>query len=123
MEYTHLGRSGVTVSRLCLGTMNFGAITTPEDSHQIMDRALEQGINFFDTANTYGQPRAEGVTEKVIGGWLAAGSGRRDQIVLATKLYGGKGEWPNDRFLSAVNIRRSCEASLRRLGTDHIDLY
>ena len=123
MEYTHLGRSGVTVSRLCLGTMNFGAITTPEDSHQVMDRALEQGINFFDTANTYGQPRAEGVTEKVIGGWLAAGSGRRDQIVLATKLYGGKGEWPNDRFLSAVNIRRSCEASLRRLGTDHIDLY
>jgi aryl-alcohol dehydrogenase-like predicted oxidoreductase len=123
MEYTHLGRSGVTVSRLCLGTMNFGAITTPEDSHQVMDRALEQGINFFDTANTYGQPRAEGVTEKVIGGWLAAGSGRRDQIVLATKLYGGKGEWPNDRFLSAVNIRRSCEASLRRLGTDHIDVY
>jgi aryl-alcohol dehydrogenase-like predicted oxidoreductase len=123
MEYTHLGRSGVSVSRLCLGTMNFGAITTPDDSHKIMDRALEHGINFFDTANTYGQPRAEGVTEQVIGSWLAAGSERRDRVVLATKLYGGKGEWPNDRFLSAVNIRRSCEASLRRLGTDHIDLY
>jgi NDP-hexose C3-ketoreductase / dTDP-4-oxo-2-deoxy-alpha-D-pentos-2-ene 2,3-reductase len=123
MEYTHLGRSGVSVSRLCLGTMNFGAITGEADAHQIMDRALEYGINFFDTSNTYGQPRAEGVTESIIGRWLAAGGGRRDRTVLATKLYGGKGEWPNDRFLSALNIRRACEASLRRLGTDHIDLY
>jgi NDP-hexose C3-ketoreductase / dTDP-4-oxo-2-deoxy-alpha-D-pentos-2-ene 2,3-reductase len=123
MEHTHLGRSGVSVSRLCLGTMNFGAITGEADAHQIMDRALEYGINFFDTSNTYGQPRAEGVTESIIGRWLAAGGGRRDRTVLATKLYGGKGEWPNDRFLSALNIRRACEASLRRLGTDHIDLY
>jgi NDP-hexose 2,3-enoyl reductase len=123
MDYTHLGRSGVSVSRLCLGTMNFGASTGPEESHQIMSSALERGINFFDTSNSYGQPRASGVTEQVIGSWLAAGNGRRDQIVLATKLYGGKGEWPNDRFLSAVNIRRSCDDSLRRLGTDHIDLY
>ncbi len=76
-----------------------------------------------DSSNTYGQPRAEGVTESVIGRWMAAGSGRRDRTVLATKLYGGKGEWPNDRFLSALNIRRACEESLRRLGTDHIDLY
>jgi NDP-hexose C3-ketoreductase / dTDP-4-oxo-2-deoxy-alpha-D-pentos-2-ene 2,3-reductase len=75
------------------------------------------------TSNTYGRPRAEGVTEQVIGDWLGAGPGRRDKIVLATKLYGGKGEWPNDRFLSAVSIRRACEDSLRRLGTDHIDLY
>jgi aryl-alcohol dehydrogenase-like predicted oxidoreductase len=123
MEYAHLGRSGVSVSRLCLGTMNFGAVTGEPDAHQIMDRAHEQGINFFDTANTYGQPRAEGVSEQIIGRWFAAGNGRRDRTVLATKLYGGKGEWPNDRFLSALNIRRACEDSLRRLGTDHIDLY
>ena len=123
MDYTHLGRSGVSVSRLCLGTMNFGSFTDAADAGQIMDRALEHGINFFDTANTYGRPRAEGVTEQIIGDWLGAGPGRRDKIVLATKLYGGKGEWPNDSLLSAVNIRRSCEASLRRLGTDRIDLY
>ena len=123
MDYTHLGRSGVSVSRLCLGTMNFGAFTDAADAHQIMDRAVEHGINFFDTANTYGRPRAEGVTEQIVGDWLAAGAGRRDQVVLATKLYAGKGEWPNDRFLSAVNIRRSCDDSLRRLRTDRIDLY
>jgi NDP-hexose 2,3-enoyl reductase len=123
MEYTQLGRSGTAVSRICLGTMNFGAITGEADSHQIMDQAHDQGINFFDTANTYGRPRAEGVTEQVIGRWFALGGGRRDRTVLATKLYGGKGEWPNDQFLSAVNIRRACEDSLRRLGTDHIDLY
>jgi NDP-hexose 2,3-enoyl reductase len=122
MDYTHLGRSGVSVSRICLGTMNFGAYTEPGDAHQIMDHALEQGINFFDTANTYGRPRAEGVTESIIGDWLAASPARRDKIVLATKLYGGKGQWPNDSHLSAVNIRQSCEASLRRLQTDHIDL-
>jgi NDP-hexose C3-ketoreductase / dTDP-4-oxo-2-deoxy-alpha-D-pentos-2-ene 2,3-reductase len=123
MEYTHLGRSGVTVSRLCLGTMNFGWVTDEPGAHQLMDRAHEHGINFFDTSNTYGHPRAEGVAEQMIGRWLAAASGRRDRTVLATKLYGGKGEWPNDRFLSALNIRRACEDSLRRLGTDHIDLY
>jgi aryl-alcohol dehydrogenase-like predicted oxidoreductase len=88
-----------------------------------MDAAHEHGINFFDSSNTYGQPRAEGVTESIIGRWLAAGSARRDRTVLATKLYGGQGEWPNDRFLSALNIRRACEDSLRRLRTDHIDLY
>ena len=123
MDYTHLGRSGVSVSRICLGTMNFGAYTDADDSLQIMDHALENGINFFDTSNTYGHPRAEGVTEQIIGKWLAGGQRRREQIVLATKLYGGKGEWPNDTRLSAVNIRRSCEESLRHLGTDHIDLY
>jgi NDP-hexose 2,3-enoyl reductase len=123
MDYTHLGRSGVSVSRLGLGTMNFGSFTDAGDADQIMDRALEHGINFFDTSNTYGRPRAEGVTEQIIGKWLAGGQGRRERIVLATKLYGGKGEWPNDTHLSALNIRRSCEDSLRRLGTDHIDLY
>ena len=123
MDYTHLGRSGVSVSRICLGTMNFGSYTEPKDAHQIMDYALEHGLNFFDSANTYGRPRAEGVTESIIGAWFAGGSGRRDKVVLATKLYGGKGEWPNDQYLSAVNIRQACEASLRRLQTDHIDLY
>ena len=123
MDYTHLGRSGVSVSRLCLGTMNFGAFTSEADAQPIMDAAHEHGINFFDTSNTYGRPRAEGVTESIIGRWLAAGSARRDRTVLATKLYGGQGEWPNDRFLSALNIRRACEDSLRRLRTDHIDLY
>jgi aryl-alcohol dehydrogenase-like predicted oxidoreductase len=123
MDYTHLGRSGVSVSRLCLGTMNFGAITSEADAQPIMDAAHEHGLNFFDTSNSYGQPRVEGVTESIIGRWMAAGSGRRDRTVLATKLYGGKGEWPNDRFLSALNIRRACDDSLRRLSTDHIDLY
>jgi NDP-hexose 2,3-enoyl reductase len=123
MDYTHLGRSGVSVSRICLGTMNFGSYTEPADAHQIMDHALEQGVNFFDTANTYGRPRANGVTESILGTWFAAGTGRRDKVVLATKLYGGKGDWPNDSRLSALNIRQACEASLRRLQTDHIDLY
>ena len=123
MEYTHLGRSGVAVSRLCLGTMNFGAITSEADAQPIMDAAHEHGINFFDTSNTYGQPRAEGVTESVIGRWLAGGSGRRDRTVLATKLYGSMGDWPNEGKLSALNIRRACDASLQRLRTDHIDLY
>jgi NDP-hexose 2,3-enoyl reductase len=123
MDYTHLGRSGVSVSRIILGTMNFGAATSEDDAHQIMDRAHESGINFFDTSNTYGQPRAEGVTEQIIGNWFSAGRGRRDRTVLATKVYGGKGEWPNDRYLSAVQIRRACDDSLRRLRTDHIDLY
>jgi aryl-alcohol dehydrogenase-like predicted oxidoreductase len=123
MDYTHLGRSGASVSRICLGTMNFGSYTEPGDAYTIMDHALEHGVNFFDTANTYGRPRAEGVTESIIGDWFAAGAGRRDKVVLATKLYGGKGAWPNDRFLSAVNIRQACEASLRRLQTDHVDLY
>ncbi len=123
MEYTHLGRSGVSVSRICLGTMNFGSYTEPADAHTIMNYALEHGVNFFDTANTYGRPRAEGVTESIIGDWFAGAPGRRDKVVLATKLYGGKGDWPNDRFLSALNIRQACEASLRRLQTDHIDLY
>jgi aryl-alcohol dehydrogenase-like predicted oxidoreductase len=123
MDYSHLGRSGVSVSRICLGTMNFGAATAEADAHQIMDAAHEAGINFFDTSNTYGWPRAEGVSEQVIGNWFAAGAGRRDRTILATKVYGGKGEWPNDRYLSAVQIRRACEDSLRRLRTDHIDLY
>jgi aryl-alcohol dehydrogenase-like predicted oxidoreductase len=123
MEHTHLGRSGLLVSRLCLGTMNFGPETSEEDSHAIMDRALDEGVNFFDTANTYGWRLGEGVTEQIVGRWFASGGGRRDKVVLATKVYGSMGDWPNMNKLSALNIRRACEASLRRLQTDHIDLY
>jgi aryl-alcohol dehydrogenase-like predicted oxidoreductase len=123
MEYTNLGRTGLKVSRLCLGTMNFGPKTTEADSFTIMDRGLELGFNFFDTANVYGWKTGEGVTENIIGRWLAQGGGRREQIVLATKVYGKMGEGPNDRRLSAYHIRRACEESLRRMQTDHIDLY
>lgn len=123
MEYTHLGRTGLMVSRLCLGTMNFGPMSSEAESFAIMDRALEQGINFFDTANTYGHQLGEGITEQIIGRWLALGDGRREKIVLATKVYGKMGEWPNQSRLSALHIRRACEESLRRLQTDHIDLY
>lgn len=123
MRYANLGRSGVKVSRLCLGTMNFGAQTSEGDSHAIMDKALESGINFFDTANGYGMPVKRGLTEEIIGRWLAKGGGRRESIVLATKVYGAMSDAVNDRGLSAFNIRQACENSLRRLQTDHIDLY
>ena len=123
MDYTHLGRSGLSVSRLCLGTMNFGPETSEADSHAIMDRALDAGINFFDTANVYGWQKGEGITEQIVGRWFAQGDGRREKTVIATKLYGSMGDWPNETFLSARNIRRACDASLQRLQTDHIDLY
>lgn len=123
METTHLGRSGLRVSRLCLGTMNFGPYTSEADSFAIMDRALELGVQFFDTANVYGKAMGEGVTEQILGRWLAQGSGRREKIVLATKVYGRMGDGANDARLSAYHIRVACEASLRRLRTDHIDLY
>ncbi len=123
MQYTNLGRSGLKVSRLCLGTMNFGPHASEEDSFVIMDKALELGINFFDTANVYGWKIGEGITENIIGRWLAQGGGRREKIVLATKVFGRLGEGPNERRLSAYHIRQACEESLRRLQTDHIDLY
>jgi NDP-hexose 2,3-enoyl reductase len=123
MEYTQLGRTGLKVSRLVLGTMNFGPQTSEPDSHALMDRALEHGVNFFDTANVYGWEMGKGVTEEIIGRWFARGGGRRDKVVLGTKLYGSMSEWPNDTFLSARNIRRACDASLQRLQTDWIDLY
>jgi aryl-alcohol dehydrogenase-like predicted oxidoreductase len=122
MQFTHLGRTGLTVSRLCLGTMNFGPQTSEADSFAMMDKALELGINFFDSANRYGGNLGVGATEQIIGRWLAQG-GRREQIVLATKVYGPMGEGKNDRGLSAYHIRRACDDSLRRLQTDHIDLY
>ncbi|MDQ1608542.1 MAG: hypothetical protein QOE16_1274 [Microbacteriaceae bacterium] len=123
MEYTHLGRSGLTVSRLCLGTMNFGPQTEEAASHAIMDSAHDSGINFFDTANRYGGSLGPGATESIIGRWFAQGGERRERTVLATKLYGEMSDWPNDGKLSALNIRRALDASLKRLQTDYIDIY
>ncbi|MCB8917017.1 MAG: aldo/keto reductase [Ardenticatenaceae bacterium] len=123
MDYVRLGRTGLQVSPLCLGTMNFGPFTSEEDSFAIMDQALALGINFFDTANVYGWKLGQGVTEQIIGRWYAQGGGRRDKTVIATKVFGRMGDGPNDRRLSAYHIRRACEESLRRLQTDHIDLY
>lgn len=123
MDYTQLGRTGLKVSKLCLGTMNFGPHTTQADSFAIMDKALDLGINFFDTANVYGWKLGEGVTEQIIGRWFAQGGGRREKTVLATKVFGRMGNWSNESRLSALHIRQACEASLKRLQTDHIDLY
>ncbi|MGW1165561.1 aldo/keto reductase [Streptomyces sp. NPDC001153] len=128
MKYTQLGRTGLKVSRLVLGTMNFGPQTDEADSHAIMDAALDAGINFFDTANVYGWGDNKGRTETIIGNWFAKGGERRDKVVLATKVYGnmdpdGATVWPNHDKLSALNIRRAVDASLKRLQTDYIDLY
>ncbi|MFC8092085.1 aldo/keto reductase [Streptomyces sp. NPDC057301] len=126
MKYTQLGRTGLKVSRLVLGTMNFGPETDEADSHAIMDAALDAGINFFDTANVYGWGENKGRTESIIGTWFAKGE-RRDKVVLATKMYGNMGTegqpWPNHDKLSALNIRRAVDASLKRLQTDYIDVY
>jgi aryl-alcohol dehydrogenase-like predicted oxidoreductase len=123
MRYRRLGRTALQVSELCLGTMNFGPQTSEPDSQTIMDRALDLGINFFDTANRYGGDKGVGATEDIIGRWFALGGDRRDKVVLATKLYGSMSDWPNDGRLSARHIRAACDASLHRLQTDHIDLY
>ncbi|HKI78996.1 MAG TPA: aldo/keto reductase [Ignavibacteriaceae bacterium] len=123
MEYTHLGRTGLKVSNICLGTMNFGPYTPEDESHNIMDKALDHGINFFDTANVYGWDKGVGLTEQIIGRWLSKEKSNRDKIVLATKVYGKMGDGPNDQKLSAYNIKKACEDSLKRLQTDHIDLY
>ena len=128
MTYAHLGRSGLLVSRIGLGTMNFGYTADESSSFAIMDAALDAGINYFDTADVYGGPQTPdmakgyGISEETIGRWLQH-SGHRDDIVLATKVYQPMGLGPNDRRLSAYHLRRACEASLRRLQTDHIDLY
>lgn len=135
MQYTNLGRTGLSVSRAVLGTMNFGPETSEPDSFAIMDRAHELGVNFFDTANVYGGEGGRGATEEIVGRWFAQGGERRERTVLATKLYGdmeqhaapgaerGRDSWPNGGRLSALNIRRALDDSLRRLQTDHIDLY
>ncbi|WP_265455278.1 aldo/keto reductase [Enterococcus sp. HY326] len=131
MEYTRLGNTGLKVSRLVLGTMNFGAQNTEEESFAIMDRALELGINFFDTANIYGMeinPKGhKGWSEEIIGRWFAKGEGRREKVVLATKFYldmDNELDGPNDAAgLSAYKLYRSLDASLKRLQTDHVELY
>jgi aryl-alcohol dehydrogenase-like predicted oxidoreductase len=130
IQHRRLGRHGVLVSNICLGTMNFGWHTTEQDAFAIMDRALELGINFFDTADVYGWEGERGDTEKIIGNWFALGDGRRDAVVLATKVFNtmqidGTRPEPNTdgRNLSAYKIRKHCEGSLRRLQTDWIDIY
>lgn len=128
MQYTNLGRTGLKVSRLVLGTMNFGELTDENTAFEIMDRAVEAGINFFDTADVYGGPQSPnmkkgfGVSEEIIGRWLSQGN-RRDRIVLGTKVYQPMETGPNDRGLSSYHVKRACEASIKRLQTDHIDLY
>ena len=112
MEYTQLGRTGLKVSRLCVGTMNFGPHTTEKDSFAIMDKALDQGINFFDTANVYGRKRGEGITEQIVGRWFAQSGGRREKVVIATKVYGHMGTWPNQSRLSALHIREAVAKEL-----------
>ncbi|MFG2895038.1 aldo/keto reductase [Streptomyces sp. NPDC048248] len=123
MEYTYLGRTALQVSRLCLGTLNLGVRATKEESFEILDRGLDRGINFLDTANQYGWQIYKGFTEELLGEWFAQGGGRRDQVVLATKVYNAMSDRPNDGGLSARHIIASCEASLRRLRTDWIDLF
>ncbi len=123
MQYTYLGRTGLQVSRLCLGSMNFGPVADEKTSFRIMDHALELGINFFDTADFYGRHIGKGTTEQLIGRWFAQGGGRREKVILATKMYGMMDEWPNHSKVSAYRIRYACEASLKRLQTDHIELY
>lgn len=130
IKHKRLGKNGVLVSNLCLGTMNFGWQTSEEDSFAIMDRALELGINFFDTADVYGWAVEHGLTEEIIGRWFAQGGGRREATVLATKVYNPvtrKANLPevnaDGRSLSAYKIRKHAEGSLKRLQTDWIDLY
>lgn len=125
MEYNYLGRTGLKVSPLCLGTMNFGPHTTEEDSHAIMDKAIDLGINFWDTANVYGWKRGEGITEQILGTWFEKNPDKRDKVVLATKVYGDMHpeDWPNFSRLSAKSIKWAVEGSLKRMKTDYIDLY
>ena len=130
IHYKRLGKHGVKVSNLCLGTMNFGWQTSEKDAFEMMDRALELGINFFDTADVYGRGGQQGDTEIILGNWFAQGDGRRDAVVLATKVFGSVTREENrpepntdERNLSAYKIRKHCEGSLKRLQTDYIDLY
>jgi aryl-alcohol dehydrogenase-like predicted oxidoreductase len=128
MQYTYLGKTGMKVSRLCLGTMNFGACATEDDALRMMDHALDTGINFFDTADAYGSERGE--TEQIIGRWLAQGGGRRDAVIIAAKVFGHCGPYyerhEENSFndgLSKYKIIKHCEGSLRRMQTDHIELF
>jgi aryl-alcohol dehydrogenase-like predicted oxidoreductase len=123
MKYRQLGRCGLQISPLCVGTVNFGWVTSAEEGFAILDRALEGGINFIDTANSYNHVHGDASSESIIGRWLRLGEGRRRKVVLATKVFRGLSDWPNDGRLCARHIKQACEDSLRRLSTDHIDLY
>jgi aryl-alcohol dehydrogenase-like predicted oxidoreductase len=123
MIANQLGRSGLVIRRLALGTMNFGALTPEPECCRILDHAVDNGINLVDTADIYGWQEGAGLSEQIIGRWLRAAPSRRDSVVLSTKVYGRMGPGPNDSGLSAYHIRQACTASLRRLNTDRIDLY
>ena len=123
MQYKYLGRSGLQVSAISIGTVNFGWMTDESESTAIMNRALDAGINFFDTANSYNYKLGENSTENIIGRWLGEDSSRREKIVLATKVYATLSPYPNDGKLSARHIKQACEGSLQRLQTDYIDLF
>ena len=123
MRYRRLGRTALQVSEICLGTMNFGPLTSQAESFDILNDALEAGVNFIDTADQYGGRLGVGATERLLGEWLAEDPSRRNRVVLATKVHEPMSEDVNDRGLSARHIQKACDASLRRLGVDHIDLY
>jgi len=126
MEYRKLGRTGLKVSELCMGTMQFGWTADEDLSHKILNQAYEAGINFIDTADVYSrwaEGNPGGVSETIIGNWMKKSNIPRDQVVIATKVRGQMGDGPNDQGLSRVHILNAMEASLQRLGTDYIDLY
>ncbi|WP_309604695.1 aldo/keto reductase [Phenylobacterium sp.] len=123
MNYRQLGRSALKVSELCLGTMNFGPRTPEPEAFAILGEAVDAGVNFIDTANQYGGHLGVGTTETLLGRWLAQDRTRRDRIVLATKVHEPMSDDVNDRGLSARHIQMACDASLKRLSVDHIDLY
>jgi len=123
MRYRSLGRSALNVSELCLGTMNFGPRTSEKESFAVLDRAMDAGINFIDTANQYGGSLGTGATELLLGRWLATHRDKRERLVLATKAHEPMSDDINDRGLSARHIQMACDASLKRLGVEHIELY
>ena len=123
MKYRQLGLSALKVSEICLGTMNFGPRTSEAESFAILDAAFAAGVNFIDTANQYGGRLGVGTTERLLGKWLAQDGARRDRLVIATKVHEPMSDDINDRGLSARHIQMACDASLKRLGVDHIDLY
>ncbi|MET7870873.1 aldo/keto reductase [Streptomyces cyaneofuscatus] len=123
MRYVRLGRTALEVSEVCLGTLNLGVRAGEEESHALLDVALGHGVNFVDTANQYGWQKYKGYTEELLGSWFARGGGRREKVVLGTKVANPMSDWPNDSGLSARHIIASCEDSLRRLRTDWIDLF
>ncbi|MDX1437895.1 MAG: aldo/keto reductase [Anaerolineales bacterium] len=126
MEYRNLGRTGLKVSPLCMGTMQFGWTADEETSFAVLSESYEAGINFIDTANVYSrwvEGNPGGVSEEIIGRWIKASAVPRDQLIIATKVRGRMGDGPNDEGLSRVHILHQVEESLRRLETDYIDLY